>query len=45
MISDDPDQTSDDSSAKEDGVRFLVERLWPRGMKKDALQMDAWCKL
>jgi uncharacterized protein YeaO (DUF488 family) len=33
-----------DPSAKEDGVRFLVERLWPRGMKKEALQMDAWCK-
>ena len=30
--------------AKEDGARFLVERLWPRGMKKEALQMDAWCK-
>ena len=33
-----------DPLAKEDGARFLVERLWPRGMKKDALQMDAWCK-
>jgi uncharacterized protein YeaO (DUF488 family) len=33
-----------DPSAKDDGARFLVERLWPRGMKKDALQMDAWCK-
>jgi uncharacterized protein YeaO (DUF488 family) len=33
-----------DPSAKEDGARFLVERLWPRGMKKDALPMDAWCK-
>ena len=33
-----------DPCAKEDGARFLVERLWPRGMKKDALQMDAWCK-
>jgi uncharacterized protein YeaO (DUF488 family) len=33
-----------DPPAKEDGARFLVERLWPRGMKKDALQMDAWCK-
>ena len=31
-------------SAKEDGARFLVERLWPRGMKKDALHMDAWYK-
>ena len=28
-----------DPSAKEDGARFLVERLWPRGMK-----MDAWYK-
>ncbi len=27
-----------------DGVRFLVERLWPRGMKKEALKMDAWLK-
>src|SRR5580693_1431220 len=31
-------------STKEDGARFLVERLWPRGMKKEALHMDAWCK-
>ncbi len=28
----------------EDGVRLLVERLWPRGMRKDALKMDAWMK-
>jgi uncharacterized protein YeaO (DUF488 family) len=27
-----------------DGVRFLVERLWPRGMKKEALTMEAWLK-
>jgi uncharacterized protein YeaO (DUF488 family) len=27
-----------------DGTRFLVERLWPRGMKKEALPMAAWCK-
>jgi uncharacterized protein YeaO (DUF488 family) len=27
-----------------DGVRFLVERLWPRGMSKAALEMDAWLK-
>jgi uncharacterized protein YeaO (DUF488 family) len=33
-----------DPYLKEDGARFLVERLWPRGMKKDALRMDAWCK-
>jgi len=30
--------------AKEDGERFLVERLWPRGIKKEALHMNAWCK-
>ena len=27
-----------------DGMRFLVERLWPRGMKQEALQMDGWSK-
>ena len=27
-----------------EGVRFLVERLWPRGMKKEELKMKAWLK-
>ena len=27
-----------------DGSRFLVERLWPRGMKKATLQMALWLK-
>lgn len=27
-----------------DGARFLVERLWPRGIKKADLQLDAWLK-
>ena len=27
-----------------DGKRYLVERLWPRGMKKESLQMDGWLK-
>ncbi len=27
-----------------DGTRLLVERLWPRGMKKEALKLDAWLK-
>jgi uncharacterized protein YeaO (DUF488 family) len=27
-----------------DGTRFLVERLWPRGMKKESLHMEAWLK-
>lgn len=29
---------------KSDGARFLVERLWPRGMKKEELEMDEWLK-
>jgi uncharacterized protein YeaO (DUF488 family) len=33
-----------DPPAKEDGARFLVDRLWPRGMKKEALPMAAWYK-
>ncbi len=28
----------------DDGRRFLVERLWPRGVKKEVLPMDAWLK-
>jgi uncharacterized protein YeaO (DUF488 family) len=27
-----------------DGTRFLVERLWPRGVKKEALRLDAWLR-
>jgi uncharacterized protein YeaO (DUF488 family) len=27
-----------------DGARFLVERLWPRGLRKDQLRMKAWLK-
>jgi uncharacterized protein YeaO (DUF488 family) len=27
-----------------DGTRFLVERLWPRGMRKEALRLDGWLK-
>ena len=30
--------------SKSDGKRFLVERLWPRGFKKEDLKMDAWLK-
>jgi uncharacterized protein YeaO (DUF488 family) len=26
------------------GRRFLVERLWPRGVKKEDLQLDGWLK-
>ena len=27
-----------------DGARFLVDRLWPRGIKKEKLEMEAWLK-
>jgi uncharacterized protein YeaO (DUF488 family) len=27
-----------------DGRRFLVERLWPRGLTKEKLQIEAWLK-
>lgn len=33
-----------DKAAPEDGVRFLVERLWPRGIKKTDLRLDGWLK-
>jgi len=33
-----------DPSARADGVRFLVERLWPRGVKKAELELDDWLK-
>ena len=33
-----------ENTAESDGVRFLVERLWPRGMKKENLNMEAWLK-
>jgi uncharacterized protein YeaO (DUF488 family) len=26
----------------EDGYRVLVDRLWPRGIRKDAARIDAW---
>ena len=33
-----------ESIQAEDGMRFLVERLWPRGRKKEDLQMKTWLK-
>ncbi len=27
-----------------DGTRFLVERLWPRGVSKEAAKLDGWLK-
>ncbi len=28
----------------DDGLRILVERLWPRGLTKDAVAADHWLK-
>jgi uncharacterized protein YeaO (DUF488 family) len=33
-----------DPVSRTDGTRFLVERLWPRGLSKERLQLTAWLK-
>ena len=33
-----------DPPAPGDGARILVDRLWPRGLKKEKLQLAAWLK-
>ena len=33
-----------ESAEANDGARFLVDRLWPRGIKKEKLEMEAWLK-
>lgn len=33
-----------EQSSKEDGWRVLVDRLWPRGMKKEDAKIDLWMK-
>ena len=30
--------------ATSDGTRFLVDRLWPRGVKKASLELEGWLK-
>jgi uncharacterized protein YeaO (DUF488 family) len=31
-------------ASPDDGQRFLVDRLWPRGKKKESLKIEAWLK-
>jgi uncharacterized protein YeaO (DUF488 family) len=31
-------------AAADDGYRVLVDRLWPRGLRKEAAEIDAWEK-
>ena len=33
-----------DAANASDGYRVLVDRLWPRGVKKESLKLDEWCK-
>ena len=33
-----------ETPGRDDGVRYLIERLWPRGFRKEDLRMDAWLK-
>ncbi len=33
-----------DPASPTDGQRLLVDRLWPRGVRKDAGRFDAWLK-
>ncbi len=33
-----------EEASPSDGRRVLVDRLWPRGIRKEALPMDEWCK-
>lgn len=29
---------------KNDGIRVLIDRLWPRGLKREDAALDAWMK-
>ena len=33
-----------DRPATDDGVRVLVDRVWPRGIRKEAASLDEWVK-
>lgn len=33
-----------DAPAEEDGRRYLVDRLWPRGLKREEARLDGWLK-
>ena len=33
-----------EAAEKTDGARFLVDRLWPRGVSKERLELTAWVK-
>jgi uncharacterized protein YeaO (DUF488 family) len=33
-----------ETPSRQDGIRILVERLWPRGLRKEDARLDLWLK-
>lgn len=33
-----------DAASPGDGARILVDRVWPRGLRKDAARLDEWAR-
>lgn len=33
-----------DASAEDDGYRILIDRLWPRGIRRETARIDDWWK-
>ncbi|MGE5392850.1 MAG: DUF488 domain-containing protein [Candidatus Saccharibacteria bacterium] len=33
-----------ESASPDDGMRILVDRLWPRGLSKEGARLDMWMK-
>src|SRR5215469_2638010 len=33
-----------DKAASDDGARYLIDRLWPRGVAKSSMKLEGWLK-
>lgn len=33
-----------EQSSDKDGLRILVDKLWPRGLRKNEVRLDIWLK-
>jgi uncharacterized protein YeaO (DUF488 family) len=33
-----------DGASSDDGLRILIDRLWPRGLSKSSLKLDSWVR-
>ncbi len=33
-----------EAPSKDDGARYLVDRLWPRGLRREGAKLDGWLK-